>query len=449
MTMVLQLFETYKNLLLQTSLSVSLALLLTFLKLPVFFLRGLHTYIHPENVGQQNGVKAAIRRPNSSDSAPVSNADLRRRHKPKDKFEFDESNAQIFRLKLDEAHLQTRLYFNDYWYSFLYSSLALSCFLLYKYLGVEAASDGAGAGILASSGSVVLPFVFGLASFCKLLVSLARVSFEKSASKRSEKQLALLVGLWGFGFGLMICSGIGHSVFSFDLASVDGFGKFFVALLMGCFAGFLYMPAGKNARSFWLGTDQLRSNLSMIYCGWFGRMILYASYLFSSFTVLLWISPLTEILLFKGIDNNNRGTHSTISGNRDADKLAGNLGFTRTDFDKLRFWCLFLSGILQILALRPNLQMFLNEALLSWYQRLHASKVPDLDFSRAKVFLHNHYMCLVVLQFLAPPVLVLLFLGFSQIDGDSFRNIFCGLIPCSAFTREIPAPFDMFNLVGN
>lgn len=82
--------------------------------------------------------------------------------------------------------------------------------------------------------------------------------------------------------------------------------------------------------------------------------------------------------------------------------------------------------------------MFLNEAVLFWYQRLHASKASDLDFSRAKILLHNHYLCLAVLQFLAPPVLVLVFLGLSQVDTNSFDkyNLVCGSLPCSAFIKE-------------
>ena len=84
--------------------------------------------------------------------------------------------------------------------------------------------------------------------------------------------------------------------------------------------------------------------------------------------------------------------------------------------------------------------MYMNEALLSWYRRLHVSKVPDLDYSRAKMFLHNHYLCLVVLQFLGPPVLVLLFLGLSQIDdGVSFGNfaMLNDLLPGFAFFKEV------------
>ena len=104
---MLPFFQDYKNLILQTLLSLSLALILTFLKIPIFFLHGLHTYIHPENVGHGNnassGVRAAIRRPSSSDSGPGldgyqslssrTNVELKKRNKSKDKFEFDENNA--------------------------------------------------------------------------------------------------------------------------------------------------------------------------------------------------------------------------------------------------------------------------------------------------------------------------------------------------------------------
>ncbi|XWS50562.1 hypothetical protein CRYUN_Cryun12cG0097500 [Craigia yunnanensis] len=259
--------QVSKNLILQTLLSLSLTLILTFLKIPIFFLRGLHTYIHPENVGHGNNASS-------------------------DKFEFDENNAQIFRLKLDEGHLQTRPFFNEYNNSFVFS------------------------------------FVVFLA--------LEKISFEKSASKRSEKQFSAILGVVGFLIGIMICSGIGPAVFDFHFDSVEESWRIFVAVLMGFLAGFLYMPAEKNARIVML-------------------------------TALLWINPLTEILVNK----------NSYDGRGAAEKLVGN--------------------------------MFLNEAVLSWYQRLHASMVPDLDFSYAKI------------------------------DSNSFDkyNLVCGLLPCSAFVKEV------------
>ena len=294
--------------------------------------------------------------------------------------------------------------------------------LFYKYLG-----EFKGSGVLANGN--LISVIFGFIGLTKVFLALAKISFEKSASKRSEKQFSAIFGVMGFVIGIMICSGIGPAVFDFHFDSVEGSWRIFVAVLMGFLAGFLYMPAGKNARSFWLGTDQLRCNLSIISCGWFARMILYANYLLTMFTALLWINPLTEILVNK----------NSCDGKGAAKKLVGNVGFSKLEFTRLRILCLLLSGVLQIVALRSNLQMFLNEAVLSWYQRLHASKVPDLDFSRAKVFLHNHYLCLAVLQFFAPPVLVLLFLGISQIDSNSFGkyNLVCGLLPCSAFVKEV------------
>ncbi|OMO97897.1 hypothetical protein COLO4_14285 [Corchorus olitorius] len=427
-------FQAYKNLILQTSLSLSLSLIFTFLKFPIFFLHGLYTYIHPENVGNKpssSGVRAAIRRPSASDSgsglegvslSSKTNAELKKRNKSKEKFEFDENNAQIFRMKLDEGHLQTRLFFNEYHNSFVFSFVGISCLLLYKYLG-----RSEGSGVLANGDFI--PIIFVVIGLIKVFVALSKITFEKSASKRSEKRLSLTFGVIGFLIGIVSLSGILPSVFDFHFDSIEGSWRVFIALSMGFISAFLYMPAGKNARSFWLGTDQIRCDLSIISCGWFARMILYANYLVTVFTALLWVNPLTAILVNK----------NGYDGQGPIEKLAGNVGFSKLDFARLRVLCLMLSGVLQILAVRPNLQMFLNEAVLSWYQRLHASKVPDLDFSRAKVFLHNHYLCLAVLQFFAPPVLVLLFLGLSQIDSNSFDkyHLVCGLLPCSAIVKEV------------
>ncbi|KAF4399768.1 hypothetical protein G4B88_022851 [Cannabis sativa] len=418
---MIEFFLTYKNLLLQALLSLSLTLFLVFLKIPIFFLHGLFTYIHPDNLS--NGVKAAIRRPDTSDSTSKNNTELRKRNKSKDKFEFDENNAQIFRLKLDEAHLQSRLFSDDYRNAFTISFVAISCFLLHVYLS-SSASEESGFGIL-------VPVLLGSVAVFKLLILLAKLSFEKSASRRSEKLLCVVLGILGLILGSVTCCRFTSLVLDFDFGSIDGFGRMFIAVFMSCTSTILFMPSMKIARSFWLGTDQIRSNLSVMTCEWYGRFVLYANYLLMTLTGLLWIKPLSELLV---INNNN--TKNSI---RNAERLAGNIGFSPSEFDKLRIWLLVLSGVLQLVALRPNLQMYLNEALLSWYQRLHASKVPDLDYSRAKVFLHNHYLCLVVIQFFAPPMLILLFVGFSQVDGHYFDNyqFMCSLLPCSAFVKEV------------
>lgn len=313
--------------------------------------------------------------------------------------------------------------------------MAISCLLLQIYLNNNVSEEKSGFWV---DGNFV-PVLLGFVGVFKLLMLLTKASFEKSASRRSEKQLSVLFGVLVAIFGNTICFTISPSILDFNFGPIDGFGKLCIAVLMGCVAGFLFMPAAKSARSFWLGTDQPRSNLSMISCGWFARVILYASYLTTLFAAVLWINPLSGMLVNHNI-NDGKGKGETLANKiGNSEQLFGNVGFLPSVFAKLRIWCLGLSGFLQLVALRPNLQMYLNEALLSWYQRLHASKVPDLEFSRAKVFLHNHFLCLVVLQFLAPPVMILLFLGLSQVDGKSFKNyqLVCGLLPCSAFVKDV------------
>ncbi|KAL2324513.1 hypothetical protein Fmac_023571 [Flemingia macrophylla] len=428
---MVELVLLYKNPLLHTSLTLIIGFTFAFFKIPLLFLYGLQTYIHPDSQPQSNGARAAIRRPGVDGYQPLSSktaAELKKRNKSKDKSDFDENNAQIFRLRLDQAHLQSRLFVDQYCVAFSLSFAALLSLLLHNFL--EPPNNP---GFFANG--FFVPFILSISSLYTWATLLAKVTFERSASRRSEKQFSVVLGVLGLFFGLLFVPEVVSSVLEFRFGvPFDGFWRVFVAALMGCLAAFLFIPASRSACSFWIGTDQLRCNLSMMTCGWFTRVVLYANQVFLVFVALLWITPLAEIFV-------NKGDGMAKSGIGNAEKLVGNVGFLPCDFGRFRQWCMLGSSLLQIVALRPNLQMYLNEALLSWYQRLHASKVPDLDYSRAKMFLHNHYLCLVVLQFLAPPMLVLLFLGLSQVDGVSFGNgnfpLLHDLLPGIAFFKEV------------
>lgn len=328
-------------------------------------------------------------------------------------------------MRLDEGHLQSRLYVDQYCAAFTVSFVALFSILLHNFL--DSKEDH---GLLKTG--VIVPILLSILSLYSWGSTLAKTAFERSASRRSEKQLSIVFGVLGVFLGLMFVPEGASLVLDFHFGvPVDGPMRVFIAALMGCLAGFLFIPAGRSARCFWLGTDQIRCNLSMITCGWFASTILYANQLLVIFVALLWITPLSEIFV-----NTNYNDSKGASGVGSAEKLVGSLGFSPSDFSNFRRWCLLGSSLLQIVAVRLNLQMYLNEALLSWYQRLHVSKVPDLDYSRAKMFLHNHYVCLVVLQFLGPPMLVLVFLGLSQIDSPSFGNL-PSILPSSTFVKEV------------
>ncbi|KAK1431687.1 hypothetical protein QVD17_08233 [Tagetes erecta] len=409
------------NLIIQTLCSLFLTLLFSFINIPSLFLHALHTYIHPDDVTPTNpnssGIKAAIRRP--------SDTSLKPRKKSTDKFEFDENKAQIFRLKLNHNHLVSRLYYDHFRGVFNFTIVACCSLLLHNFLPKSIDSTG-----VLHNGTLI-PILLGFLGLCRVLIVITKVSFERSASKLLDKQLSVLIGfLFTIIAFLIVLEVFPNWVFDFRFDLLDGYGKFCTAVFMGFLAGLLYVPATKFARAYWLGTDQIRCNLSMIYCGLFGRMLLYLSYLLTVFTSLLWINPFADLFINKNIKMKNA---------RHADRLTGNVGMSRSDFEVFRLCCLLATGVLNMLSVRANLQMFLNEAVLSWYQRLHASKVPDLDYSRAKVFLHNHYICLAGIQFLSPPALVLFFLGLSRINDNVLDHFpaLCNLIPCSALIKEM------------
>lgn len=414
------LLTSYINLFLHASLSLLLTLSLSLLNTPSLFLYALNTYIHPDDVSPNNSnTRAAIRRPGAPET------ELRPRKKTKQNFEFDENKAQIFRLKLSHAHLQSRLHFDQFHKAFSSTFVALFSLVLHMFLKVD--KDH---GVLQNA--TIVPVLLCFVGVFRVCVLVFMMSFERSASKRLDKQCSVVLGILGFVVGVMFVLDVFPKwAFDFRLGFLDGFGKIVVSVAMGGLAGLLYMPAARNARAFWLGTDQSRSYLSIISCGWIERLLLYGSSLLAILTALLWVSPFADLLVNK---NNTSGKKGLV-----ADELVGNVGISSSDFDKFRQLCLLVVGVLQMVTLRTNLQIFLNEAVLSWYQRLHASKVPDLDFSRAKVFLHNHYLCLVALQFFAPPALVLLFLGLSQIGDNLHQNIrmLCSLLPCTALVKEV------------
>ncbi|GFP84779.1 transmembrane protein 161b [Phtheirospermum japonicum] len=401
------------NLITHTAFAISLTLIFSLLKIPALFLHGLHTYIHPDDVSpngnsSSSGIRAAIRRPGETNAEQP-----KPRKKSKDKFEFDENKAQIFRLKLSEGHLQSRIYFKEFYSAFNFTLIAFLSLLLHRFLRVDVDSG------LVKNGTII-PLLLGFVGVCRLFVSIIRVGFEKSASKKLDRELSFLCGVLGFFVGLIVVFEIIPKwVLDFGFKSLDGLVKFFLAVLMGCIVGYLYIPALRNARAFWLGTDQIRCNLSIISCGWFSRTLLYANYVIALFTSLLWISPFADFLLDKNLD--------------------GESGMSKSSFDNLRRYCLLITGFLQFLSVRSNVQMFLNEAVLCWYQRLHASKFPELEFSRAKVFLHNHFLCLVVVQFFVPSMTVLILFGLSQLDDRFLKGILSdeNVLNYSALAKEI------------
>ncbi|CAL9759126.1 unnamed protein product [Musa acuminata subsp. burmannicoides] len=393
----------FDHLFLLAAASAAAALLSTALCLPSLLLYGLHTYIHPDNPGG-DGLRAVLRRPSGPDAPP----DPKRRPRSSSASHhrvpgFDDGNAQLLRLRLSDSHLRSRLLFPSFRAAFVASAVALTDLAILRLLLPPDSSPAA-----TTVGAVALLAV------AHLLLLLSKLSLERSASKRSEKELSFVAGFLGFLSALLIVFVLSPYLFDFELGGVDaGSTKATVSVLAGVLVGLLFVPASRAARAFWLGTDQLRWDLAVVSCGALNQVLLYVAVLAAAAAPLLWVIPVAVV------------------------PAGGEVGSVW--FREFRVWALIASAVLQLMVLRPNVQMYLNEAVVSWYQRLHASRVPDMDYGRAKVFLHNHYLCLVVLQFFAPPVMVLLLIGLSQVRSDLFGGLFFmgDLLHFSDLVKEI------------
>ncbi|KAK3128265.1 hypothetical protein QOZ80_6BG0459170 [Eleusine coracana subsp. coracana] len=151
----------------------------------------------------------------------------------------------------------------------------------------------------------------------------------------------------------------------------------------GTLASLAVLPAARFARAFWLGTDQPRTGLAVLASSAPARLLLHLAVLVSSAAAILQCCGYVD------------------GAEQEVKLLAAAAG-------------------LQLLAARPAVQMYLNEAVFCWYQRLHVSRTPDTEYGRAKVFLHNHHLCAVATQLVAPPLLVLSLLALWRLQEKSF-----------------------------
>ncbi|PNT76567.1 uncharacterized protein LOC100821264 [Brachypodium distachyon] len=151
----------------------------------------------------------------------------------------------------------------------------------------------------------------------------------------------------------------------------------------GSLASLAALPASRFARAFWLGTDQPRTGLAVLASSAPARLLLHLAVLVSSAASVL--------------------------------QLCGFL-----NGPELEVKVLAAAAGLQLLASRAAVQMYLNEAVFCWYQRLHVNRSPDTEYGRAKVFLHNHHLCVAATQFVVPPLLVLSLLALWWVQGKDF-----------------------------
>ena len=456
----------YINLAVYAILSFVAGFFTTSLHLSSWLLHGLHSYLCPENSEEKtgNGLRN-MRGKDDYNSLNSLNAQRRssmhegerpyvilkgrdkKKEKNKEKFNWEEANSQIYRLSLTYSHLAVRLYFREYDEVIVYTMVGLVNLLAYQCLSYLSLS-----GLELSDEQTtrydIVPFLMALFAVCKIVWILTRVSWQKHTSKTSELIMSIIVGCVGFiialyilffapkrildfGFEEVILAVNSNNLDSkqqlgFDLIS-PMFAKLVIALIAGIVAGILTAPAHRSVRAFWLGTDQLEWNIPMLSLGVFMQLLLHLATILPLFAAVIWIKPMGELFIAsnasKGLEE---GSENKMTGVLFWGKLilptpsadwAQDFGVTQEFFASAQFWSLLLSALLQLCLFRVNAQVYLNEALMSWYESLHCSKVMNLELTRAKLLLNSYFLCRVAVQFFVPGSLVVLLLGMSRVWG--------------------------------
>jgi hypothetical protein len=457
----------YINLAVYVILSSATGLIASSLHVSSWLLHGLYSYIYPDNSEEQarndlrktrgkedhDSLKNLNVRGRSSMTEGeksfiiLKGRDRKKKEKNKEKFNWEEANSQIYRLSLTYSHLAVRLYFSEYDEVVVYSMIGVVNILAYECLSYLSLSGSESLNEQTVRYDVV-PFLMALFAVCKILWSLSRVGWQRYTSKTSELIVSIIVGFVGFMISLHVLFFTPERVLEFGFEEVIqalnpnnsnpkqrfifGFispmlAKLVIALVAGTVSGILTIPAHRSVKAFWLGTDQLEWNIPMLDLGIFAQLLLYLTTILPLFAAILWIKPMAELFI---ASNSSQGLEQS-SGNKllgaqfwgrlvlpspSAD-WAQDFGVAPDVFASAQFWILMISGLLQLCLFRVNVQVYLNEGIMAWYENLHGSKVMNLELTRAKLLLNSYFLCRSAIQFFVPGTLVILLLGMSRVWG--------------------------------
>ncbi|KAH7301048.1 hypothetical protein KP509_23G009900 [Ceratopteris richardii] len=382
----------------------------------------------------------------------------KRRERARDKFKWEESSSQIYRLTLSNTHLTGRLYFAEYNEMVMYAAIGIANILANQ--GLLYASHVLRMGIDEKGGRYdVVPFLMGWFAVVKVLWLLAQASWHGSATSILEVSWSFLVGLAGFIVALCLLLFASSCIFDYGMETLFSISmkqpvpsvgnerqdlgffmlsptltKVIIAAIAGFIIGILVTPSHRTARSFWLGTDQLQWNIPMTKQGVIARFLLYVNIALPLFASVLWIKPMVSLLVTTKVSKQAgpyQGQSSGAEGNTGGVQFWGSLVLPLPSdvwtqdflipsevFIKFQFWLLFVSGLLHLALFRVHVQTYLNEALIVWYESLHRSKIMNLELVRAQLLLNSYLLCRAALQYLVPGVLVILLLGISRVRGD-------------------------------
>ncbi|KAL3685264.1 hypothetical protein R1sor_003286 [Riccia sorocarpa] len=444
-------------------------------RISVSLLRGLHAYLLPEGGDKEETAGKGKKR------LAAGAGGRQRKGKKESKEVWDESGAQILRIDLADAQLETRRYFQEYDESVIYTVLGLTNFAAREILQFSATALQARhewAKHLMPDDRIT--FIVGAFTTYKLFRLLSRVGFDPRLGKNSERLVSWTVGVVGFFVAYILLALVPPSVIDFgidgevadaakvartfmqkkglenmslDFALSPDFVKTFLAVCAGIISALVFGSCLRNMKNYWVGTDHLLSKIAVLKRAPLIGDFLNLSLLLPPVLSMMWFTPMAQRFIIpdtgnkpptsgatcEGLDSQSCGQSNGFSildlGSKLKNALSllggiwrgvvardyewvGDFGVTEETFSQILLWGLFLLGCLQICLFRVNLQSYNNGAVLFWYKGLHQSKVYNPEVIRARIFLNNFFVCRVAVQCLVPGVLVLHFLGLARSRGS-------------------------------
>ncbi|EFJ28847.1 hypothetical protein SELMODRAFT_440915 [Selaginella moellendorffii] len=396
-------------------------------KIAAISLFGSHAYLLPDDPADGNpGSRAG-----SDDNRKSS-----RKKNSREKFVWNEGGSEILRVTIGDSYLENTRYYPEYDRAVLYAALPVSLLVAREFFSFQSSGSENGGSSSSNSSDGFIPVIATTFCVLKLLHTLSKVSWDKHSSRNSEWVLSCGVGLLGFILASIFLFVVPSEIIDFRLEqAVAGAGidkrsftairlaiAFGAAWLTGLFLG----PVLKYVRSFWIGTNQLGCDISVIKTSVWSQFLLNLGIVLPVVSTLLWLKPMADLFIRlpekNSIDHGSTGWQWQRRSLFEGKDWAGSVGFSPETFQDLKFVGMILTGVIQLLLLRINVQAYLNLGVLAWYESLHGSKTPDAAALKHKILVVNHFMCRVAIQNLVPAVLLILFAGLSRSPSPSSNS---------------------------
>eukprot|EP00249_Psilotum_nudum_P022417 c28508_g1_i2 orf=401-2488(-) len=243
-------------------------------------------------------------------------AKKKRKDGDKESFDSDQGSSQLLRFSLSDSQLRGKQHFQEYNEATIFSAFGIASLITRELLISISAPD-----TLKSSGGFrffgsndLIPIIMASFAVFKISRLSGKVSWDRNSLQRIEMLWSCSVGVGGFLGALAVLNLFSTTFIDFEFGKTPNMptqlegsleqkilpvSRLMIAVVAGLLSGILVGPARKGVRVFWLGTDQLDWNISVIKWGSVIHILLYLNVLMPLLTSMLWIKPMSEIFIYE------------------------------------------------------------------------------------------------------------------------------------------------------